>query len=103
MSERTGCATCRTVIDQSGRGRPAKYCSTACHRSAEYKIKRFSERIERMEDARDSLLIEKAKLVAGKDPMSLNPNTVHDVDAHLQVLEERIRHYEAGLLAAFAE
>jgi hypothetical protein len=40
-----------------------------------------------MEDGRDSLFVERAKLETGKDPMSLNPNMVRDVDAHLGVLE----------------
>lgn len=104
VSTRDHCATCGTAIEQTGKGRPAKYCGTPCRRSAEYMIKRFTERIERMEDARDGLLVEKAKLVTGTSLMAMVAgNTLPDVDAHLSVLEERIAHYEGELLEALAD
>lgn len=104
MSARDRCATCQIAIEQSGKGRPAKYCSSACRRSSEIKIKRFSERIERLEDTRDGLLMKKAELLAGPSLMQMvEGNTPSDVDAHLAVLKERITHYEAELLEALAD
>lgn len=103
MSARDRCATCGTAIEQTGQGRPAKYCGTPCRRSAEYKLKRFTERIGRLEDTRDALLVKKAQLLAGCTIMTMVAgNTLTDVEAHLSAVEERIGYYEAELLTALA-
>lgn len=49
MTERR-CRKCgRRLPRAEGPGRPPRWCSTGCRRSAEYAVKRLNRRIERLE------------------------------------------------------
>ncbi len=104
MSARGLCATCRTSIRQSGRGRPARYCGTPCRRAAEYRIKRLNRRIERLEGTRDALQLEREQLKAGPSLLSMVAgHTLPELDTRLAWLDERLGHYEAELIEALAD
>jgi hypothetical protein len=49
-TEPCGCAMCGAPLKKrTGRGRPPKFCSTACKRTAELKMRRLNEHIARLE------------------------------------------------------
>ena len=50
MSE---CRVCRTPVEASAQGRPAKYCGESCRRSMEFKIRRLDRALERLWKRRD--------------------------------------------------
>ena len=51
MNGETRCVKCGNVLPPpSAVGRPAKYCSTACRRLAEYEVSRLQSRLSRLED-----------------------------------------------------
>lgn len=44
------CAICRVDLPEyAGTGRPARYCSTACRRSAEFEVRRINSLLEKLE------------------------------------------------------
>jgi hypothetical protein len=56
MESAMKCRKCRiSEVEQSAKGRPKEYCSTACRRAAEFEIRRLDRRLGKLED-RDSEL-----------------------------------------------
>ena len=47
---KTHCPCGQPLEQKSGAGRPAKYCSTACRRAAEFEIRRIDKLLARLED-----------------------------------------------------
>ena len=47
---KTTCPCGQPLTRAAGAGRPAKYCSTACRRAAEFEIRRIYKLLARLED-----------------------------------------------------
>ena len=47
------CLKCGNEIEKPATGRPPRYCSRACRRTAEYEIRRITRRLEKLEERRD--------------------------------------------------
>jgi hypothetical protein len=69
MSVRSTCAACKTPIDQAATGRPRKFCSEGCRRSADLEVRRLDRQLDVAETgltvARDWLAKVEAGLASG--------------------------------------
>ena len=89
MNGETNCVKCGAALPPGKAiGRPAKYCSTACRRLAEYETSRLQNRLSRLED---ELLREKHNRSGLRDWHG------RDVAARMVDLRADIEHTEARL------
>ncbi len=96
MNVRLTCAACKGPIEQAASGRPRKFCSEGCRRSADLEVRRLDRQLDiaesRLRGARDWL----AKIEAGfaSGGTQTKPMAVFDVTrAELRVadLQSRLR------------
>jgi predicted nucleic acid-binding Zn ribbon protein len=50
VTKASGCVKCGRVVEQRATGRPRRFCSVACKRSAEYERRRLDRRLAWMEE-----------------------------------------------------
>src|SRR5215218_7948151 len=50
MTDRGSCAKCSSPLSQPARGRPKRYCSTACRRAAEFELRRVQKALTTAEN-----------------------------------------------------
>lgn len=97
------CAKCRAALKKPPTGRPPRWCSTACRRSAENEIRRLTSQISTHESRRDALTLELALHAAGQSYYSgtgFVPRTNVEIEHHTEAIascEARLRDLYAAL------
>jgi hypothetical protein len=86
------CVKCGVILPPKGVGRPPRYCSTACRRTAEYELRRLQRHLERLED-------EERQLDRQIDPQTRQPGLADPRWAARErlIVVGEIRRYEERL------
>lgn len=95
------CAKCRVPLTKPATGRPPRWCSTSCRRSAENEIRRLTNQLSTHETRRDALTLELA-LHAGGQSRYGGTGFIPRTNIELEHHAERITFYEARLRDLYA-
>jgi hypothetical protein len=88
----TECLVCGEPLTKPKTGRPPRYCSTTCRRSAEFSIKRLNAHLLQLEARRDHL---RRRLQTDK----LYASHRRDLERQVQALDSDCGRYQAELTA----
>jgi hypothetical protein len=89
------CRVCGATLEPAGIGRPPRYCSITCRRSAEYELKRTNRHLERVEWEIEGC----RQQLDGRQPMYRRRNHVEQELAGWEADAERYRAVIQRLLA----
>lgn len=79
----TSCLKCRKPIENLKQGRPPKYCSNSCRRSAELEIRRINDHILKLE-----MNMSHARLHGRSSTVWLGPGVY---ETEIKIFEDRLR------------
>ena len=85
------CAKCGKAMSKPSTGRPPRWCSTGCRRSAEREIRRLDRRLESLETQRVDLKSDRSGLrdMGGRSPeqqVAANAEAIEEAEARLKRL-----------------
>ena len=96
MTEQRQCIVCGALLASPKTGRPPRYCSSTCRRSAEYSLKRVNTRLLHLETRRDQL---RRRLATGKLLVKYRRQLEQEVES----LDNDCKRYEDELRALIGQ